>query len=142
MTLYVEVERMHRAILVMVGMLTLAAWPTDLVAQQRGAGPMAAPTDSLIDAYSSRLNLTDEQSMNLKEILEAQSKKAQEMFEAVSGQGREAMMEMRPKMEQLGKETSEQVEALLTEDQIPEYRKIQAENQERRRSMRQRQPSG
>jgi len=108
-TLYVEVERMHRAILVMVGMLTLAAWPTDLVAQQRGAGPMAAPTDSLIDAYSSRLNLTDEQSMNLKEI---------------------------------GKETSEQVEALLTEDQIPEYRKIQAENQERRRSMRQRQPSG
>jgi hypothetical protein len=134
---------MRRAILVMVGMLTLAAWPTDLVAQQRGAGPMAAPTDSLVDAYNSRLNLTAEQSTDLKAILEAQYEKAQEMFEAVSGQGREAMMEMRPKMEQLQKETSERVEELLTEDQIPEYRKIQEEIREQRRTrMRQRQPGG
>ncbi len=63
------------------------------------------------------------------------------MFESARGEGREAMMELRPRMEELRKKTSEQVEALLTEDQIPEYRKIQAEIQEQRQSrMRQRRP--
>ncbi len=63
------------------------------------------------------------------------------MFETARGEGREAMMELRPRMEELGEETREQVEALLTEDQIPEYRKIQAEIQKQRQSrMRQRRP--
>ncbi|MBT8478304.1 MAG: hypothetical protein KJO06_05255 [Gemmatimonadetes bacterium] len=65
------------------------------------------------------------------------------MFEAVRGQGREAMREMRPKMEQLQTETSEQIEGVLEEDQLPEYREIQGQIREQRRSRQgQRQPGG
>jgi hypothetical protein len=129
--------------LMLVGLLALVLWPTDLVAQRRGPGGMAAPTDSVIDSYKSRLNLTDEQTTAIRQILEVQRQKGQEMFEAVRGQGREAMMEMRPKMEQLQTETNEQIEGRLEEDQIPEYRKIQAEIREQRQSrQRQRQPGG
>jgi len=134
---------MHRMMLMLVGLLALTLWPTDLVAQRRGPGGMAAPTDSVIEGYKSRLNLTDEQTTAIRQILEAQRQKGQEMFEAVRGQGREAMLEMRPKMEQLRTETNEQIEGVLEEDQIPEYRKIQAEIREQRQSrQRQRQPGG
>jgi hypothetical protein len=62
------------------------------------------------------------------------------MIGAARAQGREAMEEMRPKLQELQTDTNKQVEALLTEDQIPEYHKIQAEIQEMRRSMRQQRP--
>ena len=134
---------MQRMMLMLVGLLALTLWPADLVAQRRGPGGMAAPTDSVIEGYKSRLNLTDEQTTAIRQILEVQRQKGQEMFEAVRGQGREAMLEMRPKMEQLRTETNEQIEGVLEEDQIPEYRKIQAEIREQRQSrQRQRQPGG
>ena len=122
--------------------LSLAAWPSDLLAQGRPPGGMAAPTDSLLASYATRLNLTDEQAADMREVLETQAAKGRQMFDAARAQGREAMGEMRPKMMELQADTNEQIEAMLTEDQIPEYRKIQAEIQERRRSMRQRQPGG
>ena len=134
---------MRRTILMLAGLLTLSAWPTDLVAQRRGPGGMATPTDSVMASYASRLNLTDEQADGLRVLLEARAKKGREMFEAVRGQGREAMEDMRPKMMELQADTNEQIEHILTEDQIPEYRKIQAEIREQRQSrQRQRQPGG
>jgi len=133
---------MRHTILMLAGLLSLAAWPSHLVAQGRRPGGIAAPTDSVIASYVERLNLTDEQDANMREILETQAEKGREMFEAARSQGRQAMAEMRPKMAEIQAETNQQIEALLTEDQIPEYRKIQAEIQERRRSMRQRQPGG
>jgi Spy/CpxP family protein refolding chaperone len=93
-----------------------------------------------MDSYAERLKLTDEQEASIRVILETQAEKGREMFEAARAQSREAMDEIRPKMAQLQAETSRQIEALLTENQIPEYHKIQAELQERRRSMRRRQP--
>jgi hypothetical protein len=119
-------------------LLILAAWPTDLRAQGRNPDPVV--TDSLIDSYASRLNLTTEQEIALRSILETQSEKAQEMIGAARAQGREAMGAMRPKLQELQEDTNKQVQAVLTEDQIPEYHKIQAEIQEMRRSMRQRRP--
>jgi len=133
---------MHRMMLVLLGLLALALWPTDLVAQRRAPAGMAVPTDSVIDSYKARLNLNDEQATAIRQILEVQSQTGQEMFEAVRGQGREAMMEMRPKMEQLQTETNEQIEGVLEEDQIPEYRKIQAEIREQRQSRQRRRPQG
>ena len=49
------------------------------------------------------------------------------MLSAARGQSGEAMVEMRPKMEQLRKEAGEELEALLTEEQVPEYRMIRGE---------------
>ena len=45
------------------------------------------------------------------------------MIGTVRAQGREAMSAMRPELQE---ETNKQVEAVLTEDQIPEYHKIRA----------------
>ena len=129
---------MRYMIAILAALLILATWPTDLKAQGRGPGPVV--TDSLMDSYVSRLNLTSEQETSLRSILETQSEKAQEMISVARGQGREAMGAMRPKLQELQEDTNAQVEALLTEDQIPEYHKIQAEVQEMRRSMRQQRP--
>ncbi len=121
--------------------LLFAAVPSTASAQQPTRRDLGAATDSLIATYQARLNLTDEQTEGIRTILLSQGEKGQAMFETARGEGREAMMELRPRMEELGEETREQVEALLTEDQIPEYRKIQAEIQEQRQSrMRQRRP--
>ena len=131
---------MRYMIAILAALLILATWPTDLKAQGRSPGPVV--TDSLMDSYVSRLNLTAEQETSLASILETQSERAQEMISVARAQGREAMGAMRPKLQELQEDANRQVEALLTEDQIPEYRKIQAELQERRRSMRQRRPGG
>lgn len=129
---------MRYMIAVLAALLIVATWPTDLKAQGRGPGPVV--TDSLMDSYVSRLNLTGEQETSLRSILETQSETAQEMISVARAEGREAMGAMRPKLQRLQEVTNAQVEALLTEDQIPEYQKIQAEIQELRRSMRQQRP--
>ena len=129
---------MRYMIAVLAALLIVATWPTDLKAQGRGPGPVV--TDSLMDSYVSRLNLTGEQETSLRSILETQSETAQEMISVARAEGREAMGAMRPKLQRLQEYTNAQVEALLTEDQIPEYHKIQAEIQELRRSMRQQRP--
>jgi hypothetical protein len=127
---------------VVVGLLLFLA-PADAFAQRMMQGDPVAISDSLVARYDVRLNLTVEQASGVHEILTSQGTKGQELLAAARGQGREAMREMRPKMDQLQAETSEQIEALLTEDQIPEYREIQAEIQEQRQArMRQRQPGG
>ena len=129
---------MRYMIAVLAALLILATWPADLKAQGRGFGPVV--TDSLMNSYVSRLNLTSEQETSLRNILETQSETAQEMISVARAAGREAMGAARPKLQELQEDTNAQVEALLTEDQIPEYHKIQAEIQEMRRSMRQQRP--
>jgi hypothetical protein len=125
---------MRYIIAVLATWLVVTASPTDLKAQGRGTGPVV--TDSLIDSYVSRLNLDSEQEASLRSVLQTQSEKTREMMGAARAGGREAMEAMRPRLQELQEETNKQVEELLTEDQIPEYHKIQAEIQERRRSMR------
>jgi hypothetical protein len=125
---------MRYIIAVLAMLLIVTLWPADAKAQGRGPGPVV--TDSLMDSYVSRLNLTSEQEATLRSILETQSEKAREMMGTARAGGREAMEAMRPKLQELQEDTTAEVEALLTEEQIPEYHKIQAEIQEMRRSMR------
>ncbi|MCL7971894.1 MAG: hypothetical protein M8866_07365 [marine benthic group bacterium] len=131
---------MRHILPVVAGMLILVAWPTDAIAQRRAPQDMEARHDSIMGVYSTRLNLSDEQAVAIREILDTQVGKARGMMQSARGQGQDAMMEMRDKVQDLQKETSEQVEELLSEEQIPEYRQIQAELEEQRRNrMRQRQ---
>jgi len=129
---------MRYMIALLAALLILATWPTDLKAQ--GRGPDSVVTGSLIDSYVSRLNLTTEQDISLRSILETQSERAQEMISVARAQGREAMEAIRPKLQEFQEDANKHVEELLTEDQIPEYHKIQAEVREMRRSMRQQRP--
>ena len=125
---------MRYMIAILATWVVVAVCPADLKGQGRGPGSVV--TDSLMDSYVSRLNLDAEQEASLRSVLQTQSEKAREMMGAARAEGREAMEAMRPKLQELQEETNRQVEELLTEDQIPEYHKIQAEIQERRRSMR------
>ena len=125
---------MRYIIAILATWVVLTVCPADLKGQGRGHGPVV--TDSLMDSYVSRLNLDAEQEASLRSVLQTQSEKAREMMGAARAGGREAMEAMRPKLQELQEETNKQVEELLTEDQIPEYHKIQAEIQERRRTMR------
>ena len=129
---------MRYVLAVLATLLILAAWPTELKAQGRGPGLIV--TDSLMDSYVSRFDLNSEQEASLRGILETQAERARDMIGAARSQGREAMEALRPKLRELQTNTNRQVEAVLTEDQIPEYHKIQAEIQEMRRSMRQQRP--
>lgn len=95
---------MRYMIALIATLLILAAWPTDLRAQGRNPGPVL--TDSLIDSYAFCLNLTTEQEIALRSILETQSEKAQEMIGAARAQGREAMGAMRPKLQELQEDTN------------------------------------
>ena len=132
-----------RWILMACAGILLSAYPSELSAQQPMRGDLAATTDSLLDVYAARLNLTDEQQAGVREILLTQGQKARDMIEAARAGGRDAMMEMRPKLGEVQIETNEQVEALLTGEQIPEYQKIQAEIQAQRQNRRERrQPGG
>jgi hypothetical protein len=56
---------------------------------------------------------------------------ARKMVEDARAGGSEAMQSLRSEMSRLREEASREVEGVLTEDQIPEYRKIQSEIQER-----------
>ena len=125
--------------------LVLFLVPADAYAQRmRVQDPeaMAATRDSIVDVYVSRLNLTDEQQTGIREVLDAQAEKAGAMMENARGGGREAMMEMRPKFEELRKETDSQVESFLTDEQIPEYRKIREEMDAQRRERRRQRTDG
>ena len=125
---------MRYTIALLSALLIVTTWPTDLKAQGRGPGPVV--TDSIMDSYVTRLDLNAEQEASLRDILETQSEKAREMMGTARAGGREAMEAMRPKLQELQKDTNTQVEDLLNDEQIPEYHKIQAEIQEMRRSMR------
>jgi len=111
--------------------LMLTVPPTHLLAQGRGPGPGAMPTDSLVATYASRLNLTDEQTGQIRTILESHVAKARKMVEDARAEGPEAMQDLRSEMMRMREEASQEVEKVLTEEQIPEYRKIQAEIRER-----------
>ncbi len=128
----------------LVGLMVFLA-PVDANAQRmRVQDPEAAAAarDSIIEVYVTRLNLTDEQRSGIREVLEAQAEKAGQMMEKARGGGRQAMMEMRPQMEELRQETDSQVESLLAEEQVPEYRKIREEMDAQRRERRRQRSNG
>lgn len=125
-----------RRTLLAIAALWIGGIPADASGQEmrREAG---ATTDSIMDIYDSRLNLTDEQDAAIRDLLETQGARAREMFEKTQAGGREEMRKMRPEFEELRQQTDAGIEDLLNEEQISEYREIRremdAQRQERRR---------
>lgn len=88
-----------------------------------------------------RLELTPEQEQQIRPILQDSAKRTRELREQLRAQGpsRETIDAMREKMRKLRTETRQRLEQVLTEEQMQEYDKMQAEwRDQRRRMMRER----
>lgn len=88
------------------------------------------PQDRLkrqLDELKTRLKLTDTQYKKVDSILTAQMTEMGKIRDAANGD-RESM---RLKMTDLREKTDKQITALLTKDQLVEYKKIQDERQQR-----------
>lgn len=104
--------------------------------QQRGPGGrgmgagMGPNLDEQMELLTERLELTDEQAVSVRGILEAQAEKRSEAMQAMRGQGdRETM---RSTMMALEEETSELLSEVLSEDQMKTYREVLEEMRPRR----------
>jgi Spy/CpxP family protein refolding chaperone len=105
---------------------------------RRGGGPMpeGETADQIISNMKERLNLTEEQEVRIRPIIEEQSEKRREIIQKCQEQGRQGMEYSRNELQELQKTTEEQLGAVLTEEQMEEYRKIQEERYQKMREER------
>jgi uncharacterized membrane protein YdfJ with MMPL/SSD domain len=83
--------------------------------------------DRIISNLATRLNLTEEQTEHIRPILEENITKRRELIEKYQGQGRQAFQAFREDNQQLQQETETQLEAILTGEQMREYKALQEE---------------
>jgi Spy/CpxP family protein refolding chaperone len=80
-----------------------------------------------------RLNLTDEQEAKIRPIIEDQITKRGALIEKYQGQGREGMGSLKNEMQELSKTTENQLQSILTKEQMENYRNMQAEERQQMR---------
>ena len=102
---------------------------------ERGGGAnmeerMKAQMDELITA----LSLPEEKSALVRGILSEEAKERATIFQGFQGQDRNARQAMRQEMTELEGRTKEKLSAVLSEEEMEKYTKIQSEMRERRRS--------
>ncbi|MEM8484370.1 MAG: hypothetical protein AAF564_02420 [Bacteroidota bacterium] len=102
---------------------------------ERGGGAnmeerMKAQVEELVTA----LALPDEKSELVRGILSEEAKERTTIFSGFQGQDRNARQAMREEMNELTSRTNEKLAAVLSEEEMEKYTKIQAEMRERRRS--------
>lgn len=102
-------------------------------AQIRGRIPEAKTADQIIADMKDQLNLTDEQEAKIRPIIEEQIKKRGALIEKYQGQGREGMGSLRNEMQELSKSTENQLQSILTKEQMENYRNMQAEERQKMR---------
>jgi Spy/CpxP family protein refolding chaperone len=111
--------------------LALGALALPLQAQQRGPGPgrgMGPDLDRQMAELTEVLDLTDEQAVEVRAVLEVQAEKRREMFAEGPRGDREAM---RAAMTELQEQTELQLAEILSEEQMEKYRAHVAERMRR-----------
>ena len=100
----------------------------------RGGMPFPQQTpEEILAMMKERLNLTEEQEAKVKPIIEEQCEARDEIIAKFKGQGRESRRSMRSELQAHQEVTEEKLSAVLTEEQLEEYRKIQEEQRQRMR---------
>jgi hypothetical protein len=123
------------------GALALAALPlTTAGAQGRQSGPgnaLGRMNEELVDSLRVQAGLTDEQVAAVNGIFKAGAERRQEIMAKYRGQqNRNGFQAMRPEMEAVRAEMDEQLELVLTQQQMERYHALRARLQERFRSQR------
>ena len=102
-------------------------------AQSRGRVRQDKSADQIISDMKNRLNLTDEQEAKIRPIIEDQITKRGALIEKYQGQGREGMGSLKNEMQELSKTTENQLQSILTKEQMENYRNMQAEERQQMR---------
>lgn len=127
-----------RTLLFVAVMLGVAIPATAQERVQRGGPPgdPAAHIDELID----ELDLSADQASQVRPILEESMNQRRALFEgARAGQGRpdrSQMQALRPQMEAIREQTDARLAAVLTADQMAQFREIRASRQGKHRTHR------
>jgi Spy/CpxP family protein refolding chaperone len=126
--------RNHFLITLAAGLLvttTLVCSSADAQSSRRVPGGKSA--DQIVSDMKNRLNLTDEQEAKIRPIIEEQSKNRAALIEKYRGQGREGMGSLRNELQELNQRTENQLQSILTKEQMEEYQKMQTEEREQMR---------
>lgn len=126
------------AALLVVGFATTSV-AVEEGAQERRGGGGGARNERILAVLTERVDLTEEQQKAVRPILDERSKTMRELRQrARNGEDREAV---RTEMDALIESSSKKVEALLTEKQLPVYRKFREERRNQAQQRRKR-PGG
>lgn len=115
-------------------MLVLLLSASPALAQRQGGQNMQERLKAQIDEVVKGLALSEEKEVQVRGILEEQAKERATIFQGFQGQDRNARQMMREEMNELNKRTNEKLSAVLSEEEMKNYEKIQAEMRERQRS--------
>lgn len=96
-------------------------------ARTRGNLPEGKTADELISVMKARLNLTDEQEIQIRPLIEEECAERKEIIEKYAGQGRGSRGVLIGELQGLQKTTETKLETILTEEQMKEYRKLRSE---------------
>lgn len=101
---------------------------------ERGGGNMEERMKAQMDELITALALPEEKSELVRGILAEEAKERTTIFQGFQGQDRNARQAMRQEMTELDSRTKEKLSAVLSEEEMEKYTKIQSEMRERRRS--------
>jgi Spy/CpxP family protein refolding chaperone len=113
-----------------VGLAMLALTP--LSAEAKGRGMREPSPDRAVARLTERLDLTEEQQVQVRQILEESFDQRREIWD----EGRASRDAVREQMETLKQETDDRLAEVLNEQQIEESQKLDQERVERREGRR------
>jgi len=103
-----------------------------VAAQGRGGGMRGgADLDAQMAELSAQLDLTEEQAVEVRKVLETQGERRRARMEAMRGGGDRSAM--RTAMREVQEETNQLLSEILDEAQMEKYRELQAQRRKRRR---------
>ncbi|MCP4346477.1 MAG: hypothetical protein GY795_13230 [Desulfobacterales bacterium] len=117
------------SILAIAGLLVIVMAASNVMASgKRGQTP-----DQIMSALKERLNLTEEQESQVRPVIEKQVESRKAIFDKYRDEPRENRKSMRDEIKQNREDTEKQLEAILSEEQMEEYRNYLNEKRSKRR---------
>jgi Spy/CpxP family protein refolding chaperone len=103
------------------------------MAHSSGHTPAGKAPDQIISEMKERLNLTEEQAVQFHPIMEEYIEKRLALVQKCGGKDLGGMRSLRNEMQELREKTEKQLETILTETQMEEFRKMQDEQRKKMR---------
>lgn len=91
---------------------------------KRGRLPKGKTAEEFISVMKTRLDLTEKQEIQVRPIIEKEFAKRREIFEKSMEQGPQGRQSLKNEMQELQLTTEQNLEKILTQEQMMEYRKL------------------
>ena len=116
-----------------VAVMLCSGFLTTAHGQGFGGQNMEERLKAQIDEVMTAMALAEEKDVEVRLVLEEEMTQRMSIMQGFQGQGRNARAAMREEMTALEKKTEEKLKAVLSEEEMEKYAKIQSEIRERRR---------